>query len=242
VRPGFVDCHSHVVPSGDDGARSIADGIELCYLAAAGGTEILYATPHIWPHLTLVPEREERIVEAYETIRERTPLELRLGYELTPAAALLDEDPRRYALGGTDVVLMEVPFTGPARPLIALAEHVEAAGLVPLIAHPERTEVVHEHPELPRELAERGWRIQVNASSLLGRHGEETERLAWEIVEGGYVDAVASDGHRVTRPARVDEAHELLRTRVGEEAAWRLVDGSALSARPIPSREAAHGA
>jgi len=242
VRPGFVDCHSHVVPSGDDGAASIADGIELCYLAAAGGTEVLYATPHVWPHLTLTPDREERIVEAFETIRERAPLDLRLGYELTPAAPLLAEDPRRYALEGTEVVLMEVPFTGSARPLIALAEHVEAAGLVPLIAHPERTEVVQEDPDLPRALAERGWRIQVNASSLLGRHGEETERLAWEIVEGGYVDAIASDGHRLTRPARVEEAFQLLRARVGEEAAWGLVDGSALSARPIPSRAAAQGA
>ena len=33
---GFVDVHSHAVPSGDDGARSIEEAVELCGLALAG--------------------------------------------------------------------------------------------------------------------------------------------------------------------------------------------------------------
>jgi tyrosine-protein phosphatase YwqE len=37
MEPRFVDCHSHVVPSGDDGAKSVQDGLELCDLAAASG-------------------------------------------------------------------------------------------------------------------------------------------------------------------------------------------------------------
>ena len=39
MRPRFVDCHSHVVPSGDDGAKSHADGIDLCKLAALSERE-----------------------------------------------------------------------------------------------------------------------------------------------------------------------------------------------------------
>jgi len=38
---GFVDVHSHAVPSGDDGARSIEEAVELCGLARAGGTRVL---------------------------------------------------------------------------------------------------------------------------------------------------------------------------------------------------------
>jgi len=51
VSPGFVDCHSHVVPPGDDGAQTLEEGLELCRLAADAGTEILFAPPHVWPHL-----------------------------------------------------------------------------------------------------------------------------------------------------------------------------------------------
>jgi protein-tyrosine phosphatase len=243
VQPRFVDCHSHVVPSGDDGAGSIEEGLELCDLAVEAGTAILFGTPHVWPHFTLTAERELEVRRAFERLRERAPLELRLGFELTPAPPLLSEDPVRYVLEGTRYVLMEVPFVGPADGLLALAEHVEDAGLVPLIAHPERTESVRERPELAHELAER-WPLQLNATSILGRHGSEAEELAWALIEAGDAAVVASDGHRLARPARIDNAYELVRARVGEDAALPLFDGSALglSARWTPSRAVARDA
>jgi protein-tyrosine phosphatase len=238
----LVDCHSHVVPSGDDGAKTLADGLELCDLAAAHGTSILFATPHVWPHLPLTADRERAVRSAYEKLRGRARLELRLGFELTPAPPLLREDPARYVLEGTDVVLVEVPFAGPASDLVDLAEHVERAGLTPLVAHPERTEPVLERPELGRELAER-WPLQLNATSLLGWHGRQIEELAWELLDVASV--VASDGHRPARPPRLDDAYELVKTKVGEEVARPLFDGSALGLsfrRPTPSRAAARGA
>jgi protein-tyrosine phosphatase len=227
VTPRFVDCHSHVVPSGDDGAGSIEEGLELCELAAEAGTTILFGTPHVWPHFPMSGQRELQIRHAFERLRERAPLELRLGFELTPAPPLLREDPARYVLEGTKHVLMEVPFGGSADGLWALAQHVEDAGLVPLIAHPERTESVRERPELAHELAER-WPLQLNATSILGRHGPEAEELAWELIEAGDAAVVASDGHRLARPARIDDAYELVRARVGEDAALPLFDGSPL--------------
>ena len=242
MRPRFVDCHSHVVPSGDDGAQTLEEGLELCRLAAASGTEVLVATPHVWPHLTLPPAREADIRRAFAQLREQAPLDLRLGFELTPAPPLLDEDPARYALEGTNIVLVEVPFTGPPAEFLALAEHVEDAGLVPLVAHPERTEAVREDPALAHDIAARGWPLQVNATSLLGGHGPEAEAIAWRLIESGDAAVVASDGHRLTRPARLDGAYELVRASVGEEAALSLFDGSSLSLRPLPSRAAAPGA
>jgi protein-tyrosine phosphatase len=239
----FVDCHTHVVPSGDDGAATIEDGLALCRTAAQHGTAVLFATPHVWPHLTLTRQREELIQEAFERMRGRAAVELRLGYELTPARPLLDEDPHRYVLEGTDRVLMEVPFAGPADIVFALAEHVEAAGLRPVIAHPERTEAVLDEPFVAEELAARGWTLQVNATSLTGRHGEEPEALGWSLVERGLAQVVGSDGHRTTRPAHLDDAYRLARQRLGEEA-LALFDGSALGVTPsrTASRAASQGA
>jgi protein-tyrosine phosphatase len=242
----FVDCHSHVVPSGDDGAQTLAEGAQLCALAHASGTEILYATPHVRPGQLLDLEREAAIEAAFEELARDAPLELRLGYELTPAPELLEEDPARYVLNRTNVVLVEVPFTGPADGFLELAEHVEAAGLVPLVAHPERTEAVQTHASFAEELAERGWPLQVNSTSLVGRHGAEATAIGWRLVEDGHAKAVASDGHRLTRPARIDDAYELARDRVGEEAALPLFTGEALrleiNARPTPSRAGARDA
>jgi protein-tyrosine phosphatase len=227
----FVDCHSHVVPSGDDGAQDHDEAIALCRSAAAHGTRVLFATPHVWPQLPLPEERERRVRAAYEHVAARAGLELRLGWELTPSADLLLENPRRYALGGLDAVLMEVPFTGPAELVFALGEHAEAYGLLPVVAHPERSEAVLDEPDLGRRLAARGWAVQVNATSLLGRHGREAERIGWELVESGDAALVASDGHRASRPAHLDEAHALTVARVGTERAASLFDGSALGLR-----------
>jgi protein-tyrosine phosphatase len=237
----FVDCHSHVVPSGDDGAATVQDGIELCRHAAKHGTGVLFATPHVWPYLTLTEEREMEIRAAYERMRPHAGLELRLGFELTPTRALLEEDPHRYLLEGTDCVLMEVPFTGAADVLFELAEHVEAAGLRPVIAHPERTDAVLADPFIAEELSARGWMLQVNATSLLGRHGPEPEELGWSLLERGVGRLIASDGHRPTRPAQLDQAYALAERRFGERAlAW--FDGSALGVAATPSLPASRAA
>src|SRR5512135_2522207 len=158
----MVDCHSHVLPSGDDGAATVDDGRALCVEAARRHTAVLFATPHVWPHLKLTPEREQQIHAALEELRRRARLELRLGYELTPCPLLLREDPRRYVLEGTDCVLVEVPFTGGVDMLVRVAEHIEAEGLQPVIAHPERTQAVAADPALAAGFAERGWLLQVN--------------------------------------------------------------------------------
>jgi protein-tyrosine phosphatase len=242
----FVDVHSHVVPSGDDGAQRVIEGLGLCREAAAHGTGILFATPHVWPHLTLTEEREQTIRANFADMVEQTGLELRLGFELTPAPPLLEQDLSRYTLEGTNAVLIEVPFTGSEKLLIAICEQLETQGLQPVIAHPERTQSVLERPSLARELAERGWLLQVNGSSLTARHGPESEALAWGLVDDGLVALVGSDGHRGTRPATLDDAYAAVVTRVGETQARSLFDGSAIgvvaSTRRLPSRAVARGA
>lgn len=236
--PGFVDCHSHVVPSGDDGAQNLADAIALCRTAAARGTAILFATPHVWPHLPLSEEREAAIRGTHGDVAEAAGVDLRLGFELTPHRRLLGEDPHRYELQGTGAVLVEVPFAGPPSAFFKVAEHVQAAGLQVVAAHPERTEAVHARPALAQELADRGWLIQVNATSLTGYHGPAIADLGWSLLEAGLVSLVASDGHRAARPPFLDEAHRLATDRFGVEAR-RWFDGSALLREPRQQTRAA---
>ena len=213
MEPRFVDCHSHVVPSGDDGAKTLRGRAR----ALRPGRRLGHRDPVRDAARLAAPAADrssgsEQVRRAYERLKARARLELRLGFELTPAPPLLREDPARYLLEGTDVVLVEMPFPGPASDLVELAEHVERAGLRPLVAHPERTEPIRRRPELAHELAQR-WPLQVNATSLLGRHGEEIEELAWRLVEAGDAAVVASDGHRLTQAGT---ARRGLRARQGQ--------------------------
>ena len=92
------------------------------------GTAILYATPHVWPHLTLTEERERTIRANFAHVAEQAELELRLGFELTPAPPLLEQDLSRYVLDGTNAVLIEVPFTGSEKLLVEICERHGDAG------------------------------------------------------------------------------------------------------------------
>lgn len=236
--PGFVDVHSHVVPSGDDGAGSIEQGLELCRLAFETGTRVLFATPHAhaaWDTYPWTPERERTFEHAYPVMRDVVAewgLDLRRGWEVYPTVVAAS-DPRELRLGGTDAVLIEFPgwwldVADPIRLVADACESVEAAGLVPVLAHPERCAAVSDAPEILRPLVERGWPLCLNAPSLLGEHGATSERTAWRLLDDGVVSLAASDAHGAARPPTLDRAFREVERRYGRDVAVPLFDGSAL--------------
>lgn len=239
AEPWIVDVHAHVVPTGDDGARSTEEGLELCRLAAEHGTRILYATPHVhapWDSYPLTAERLARYDEALPVMRERCAafgLDLRRGFEIYPGALPESVDLRDYRLHGGEGYLIEFPgfWTAEPDPLRGVrdeAERAERAGLQPVLAHPERNSAIVERPDRVAEFVERGWLLALNAQSLDGRHGADARVTAWELLENGFGDLVASDAHRSSRPPVLDWAYELVAERLGVERARPLFDGSAL--------------
>jgi protein-tyrosine phosphatase len=236
--PGFVDVHSHVVPAGDDGAATIEEGLELCRLAFEAGTEILFATPHAhapWDHYPRTLERDRLYADSLTEMRREVAawgLDLRRGWEVYPSE-IAGNDPDDLVLDGTGSVLVEFPgswldIEDPVGAVVEAAELVEAAGLVPVLAHPERCRAVAEDPESVRPLAERGWILCLNAPSLVGGHGATAERTSWALLDAGLVGIAASDGHTVARPPTLDAAYHLVRERRGNEIALPLFDGRAL--------------
>lgn len=235
---GFVDVHAHVVPSGDDGARSIEDGLALCRLALEAGTAILFATPHAhapWDSYPRTPERDRLYAESLAEMRSEVAgwgLDLRRGWEVYPSE-IAGNDPAELVLEGTRGVLIEFPGfwleIDDAVDLVAgAAAGVEAAGLVPVLAHPERCRAVAENPFVVRSFTERGWLICLNAPSLVGTHGATAERTAWALLESGLVSLAASDAHSRSRPPVLDSAYRAVRDRLGDAVALPLFDGTTL--------------
>ena len=160
--PGFVDVHAHVVPSGDDGARSIEEGLELCRLAHEAGTEILFATPHAhapWDSYPRTAARDRLYATALPEMRREVAtwgLDLRRGWEVFPSE-IAGTNPAELVLEGTRGVLIEFPgawleIDDPLGLVAEAATIVEAAGLVPVLAHPERCRAVVTDPFAVRAL------------------------------------------------------------------------------------------
>jgi protein-tyrosine phosphatase len=229
VPDGRAELHFHLLPGVDDGPRDLADALELARLARADGTRVVVATPHVRD--VAIHELPARVRELRAALRRAdVALEVQVGGELGPhdVAALSDRELETIAHGppGRRWVLIEALLSGDVDPLPDACDELRARGFGVLIAHPERCAGLlgDGAGALAREL-ELGSRLQLNASSLTGEHGEGARLGAHELAGRGVAHVVASDAHRPTRPPRLSDAlRELLAARVPERAARALVE------------------
>jgi protein-tyrosine phosphatase len=241
---GFVDMHSHVVFGVDDGAESLAHAIELVTHARDSGTRLLFATPHVVPPYldwNASRRRLDLIRRNFAALRERAPagIELRLGFEVTarPARLRPDDDPARFRVEGTELVLLDGPQAMPwygDGAMERLIRRIRAEGLTPILAHPERRACWRREapdPGFAERMKRAGALLQVDATGLNGADGPGVDVEARRLLAEGLIDLIGSDGHGRRSPVRIDEARALAAEVIGDAAADRLVDGSALGLR-----------
>lgn len=215
---GYVDLHTHLVPGVDDGAESQRDAETLLQNAAAAGTSVLVVTPHVYPgvgewrEIDALMATRDRWVEAanrdFPDICVLAGAEVHCTHELTGAFQRFS---RRLTLNGGDYFLLEFPFDVLFPGIDELIFHLQRDGWIPIIAHPERNEVIQRSPAVLYRMVRAGALVQVNAGSLEGRFGQAAQRCAVELLRHHLVHAVASDAHWPgERPADLSNTAELL--------------------------------
>jgi protein-tyrosine phosphatase len=201
-----TELHFHLLPAVDDGPTDDDAAVVLAEAAVKDGTSRVVVTPHVREiNLSRLPDHVERLRGLLA--RRDVPLEVVRGGEISPddVEALSDSDLEVIAHGpaGRRWVLLEAPL-GPCRPdLEAARVELRRRGFQVLIGHPERS------PELRlsqlRDQVREGAVLQINAPSLVGRHGTRANRSALELVSSGLPFVLASDAHRLSRPPMLSE-------------------------------------
>ena len=227
-----VDLHFHLLPGLDDGPTTIEESVGLARAAVAEGTRTIVATPHVRPdYVTDVSELPE-IVAAVAGRFELEGIDLavhcgaELGHDMV--GRMSQEELETIAIGPANArwLLVETPFGGLDDTVSNAADELRDRGFAVVLAHPERSTglLEHHHAGLRREL-ERGTMLQVNALSLIGRHGEEAEDAANYLVAEGLVEVIASDAHSLVRGPALTVAHDAVMARgISVRAARRLTD------------------
>ena len=218
MAPYFVDIHSHVLYGLDDGARTFEDSVEMLRLARNAGTTDIVATPHANSRYHWDPELiDERISELqpHTDVRIHRGCDFHLQFDNIQDAIAY---PEKYTINGKGYLLVEFPemtvFTESDDILTQLLD----AGMMPIITHPERNSVLQKRLDDLARWVEMGCYVQITAASCLGVFGKGARASAFELLERGLVQFVASDAHdRTHRPPTLDDAFRVLVDRFGSD-------------------------
>lgn len=199
----MTDMHCHILPGVDDGAESLDDALVMAELAAESGVDTIIATPHCnLPGAARSncksDELRDRFIELAAALRDaRIPVKLLPGAEVlcTPSVPELLKKGRLLTLAGSDYLLVEFFFREAPDTMDELLARVAAEGVTPVIAHPERYAAVHRDPGVIAAWHGKGYVIQLNKDSLLGRLGRRAAASADWILAHGLAHIVASDAH-----------------------------------------------
>ena len=195
-----VDVHSHLIPEVDDGVKTLEQSIEIILAFKALGYTKLVTTPHIseayYPN-SIDTLRSGFVVVKEELDKQGIKMEIELGaeYLVDPSFLQLLKDDGD-VLSWNGFILIETPFTN--FPLIfeEVIFELMSRGLTPVLAHPERYEYWFGNIRRVKEMRDRGVKMQVTASSLVGYYGSAQKKMAKVLLKESLVDFIGSDMHR----------------------------------------------
>ncbi len=245
----MIDIHSHILPGVDDGAVDLAESLAMARLAVGRGTTVQFATPHVTNRMefALAASVETRLADLQAVFdQEAIPLRLAPGAEVYPmeglAQAVAEGAPLTLAHGGR-YLLLDSPFSSLPMGLGQMIYLLKTRGVTPILAHPERVMPIQQNPQVLEEYVHNGLLLQINTSSVMGRHGEEAQAAAHVLLRHQWVHFLASDSHgaRARRPGLADAAAELAATygqplvdTLTQENGRHVLDGTPIATTPLP--------
>jgi protein-tyrosine phosphatase len=227
----------------DDGAKSLEESVAMLRMAAGAGTTDIVATPHADLQYRFQPDLiEERIAGLEREIgslpRIHRGCDFHLVFDNIQEALA---NPARYTIDHRRYLLVEFSEMAIFANTTEIFDRMLAAGMVPVITHPERNPLLRQRIPILQEWAGMGCLLQVTSGSLLGGFGRKAEEFCDVLMRHGLVHVVASDAHDTRfrtpdlRPARehvVKHYGEEIATFLFEANPRAIVDGEPLPPPP----------
>ena len=209
----------------DDGSKTLEQSIEMLQMAAAAGTTDLVCTPHANLNYKFDPPViRERLRELESGIdgamRLYTGCDFHLSFENIRDAIA---NPRKYTINQQRYLLVEFSDLMIFRNTAEIFGRLQDAGMVPIITHPERNELLQMRLAEIATWVEGGALVQVTGQSLTGHFGRHAAEFAGVLLEQRLVHFIASDGHDLKRrPPTMNAAYDWLANHHSQELAEAL--------------------
>jgi protein-tyrosine phosphatase len=212
--PILVDMHSHLLPGLDDGSESIEESITLIKNFADLGFKKLITTPHIMgDHYK---NNKEGISSKLKELQKRAEKE-NINIQLEAAAEYyLDEfflsllnHPSELLTFGKNYILFETSYINEPTHLYEAIFLMQAQGLKPVLAHPERYTYLYSDFNRYKEIYEKGVLFQLNTNSLCGYYSKSAKNIAMKLIKNKMVDFIGSDCHAIRHMEALQKTHKI---------------------------------
>ncbi len=220
------DVHSHFIPGIDDGAQTMEDSVALIREFYNFGYKKVITTPHILSDG--FKNNPENILGGLEKVRvalknENIPMQIEAAAEY-----YIDFDfdrkleKEKLLTFGKNYLLFEVSYLNPPDNLETIIFKLLTNGYKPVLAHPERYNFWHHKFEKYEQLKEKGVLLQLNINSVTGYYGNDTKKVAEQLIEKNMIDFLGSDCHRM------DHVNLIKEGAVYEKALHKLIESGKL--------------
>lgn len=197
----MIDIHSHIIPNVDDGARSVEETFNILKEAQeAGFTDVILTSHFILNYYETNAQElifwKEKLQEVLK--KQGTKINLHSGMEIyiTNQMEELLENKKILTLANSRYMLIELPLATNVKYFDYVVYYLEAKGIKPIIAHPERYKCVQKDPDIVEEYIEKGCLIQCNYGSIVNLYGREAEKTIKTLLKKNQVHFLGSDVHR----------------------------------------------
>lgn len=196
----MIDMHCHIIPSVDDGSKSLEVTMEMAKKAVSLGYEGIFATSHYIDNSNELDKVEFKgKVKALNDVLSQNGINLKIyeGNEIyyTPNLLELLQNNKVCTLNNTRYFLMEFPMSGFVFDMENSIRNVIRAGYIPVIAHPERYEFVTKDIKKLLPLIEEGALLQINVGSINGFYGRTVKSNVKKLIKYDMVHLIGTDAH-----------------------------------------------
>ncbi len=219
----ILDFHTHILPSVDDGSKSVEMSVEMLNAEYKQGIKKVVLTPHFYANHDSPKEflrrRERAFSKLISAVENKIEIpQMLLGAEVRFFEGISDcENLDLLAIEQTNAILVEMPMSKwNDRMLYELEGIYQKRKLRPIIAHIDRYMGHFKTNGVIESLSELPVTVQANAGFFINRF---SRRLALRLLSQHKIQLLGSDCHNLTeRAPDLGNAVEVILSAFGQDA------------------------
>lgn len=221
----MIDIHSHILPSVDDGARDVSETFDMIKEAEKAGYTDIISTSHYKENVFELSKKDrKKIIDALNTKLEEKNIKVKIhmGAEIFIFEEMVEKIKKGLlpTLAESKYILFEIPMYGKMKLLYMdfIIDELIKNKYIPILAHPERYDLIRENFDYLYELKNKGVLLQSNISSITGEYGRDSKVIIKKMLKAGLITFLSTDAHkRLTRYNDVNKSLKLIEKEIGKD-------------------------